>query len=149
MFPYLEQKLTLLPHRVLAGHSLAGVYVLHTLLSEPELFQAYVASSPSLRSPERRAVIQSGLEGIDPARCAGRFVFISAGGMESPELVAGVEEAGETLKSRQQLSLQAVWGVYPGEGTSRTRDSTKRCGSTMPTGSRPGRPSSSSPSRRP
>lgn len=35
-------------HRILAGPSLGGLFVLHALFHEPSLFHGYVASSPSL-----------------------------------------------------------------------------------------------------
>ena len=74
-----------LPYRILAGHSLAGVCAVQTLVTEPDLFQAYIASSPNgLRAHGRRAAFERALELAEPERFAGRFVFLSAGGEERP-----------------------------------------------------------------
>jgi len=47
--PALCNRLPVDPTRqALAGHSLGGLFTLHTLLTRPEAFQTYVASSPSV-----------------------------------------------------------------------------------------------------
>ncbi|HEY0333444.1 MAG TPA: alpha/beta hydrolase-fold protein [Stenotrophomonas sp.] len=49
LWPRLATRLPLDPgRRTLWGHSLAGLFVLHTLLSRPGSFQTYAAGSPSL-----------------------------------------------------------------------------------------------------
>lgn len=48
LFPYIESTYRTAPYRIFAGHSLGGLLALHTLAARPELFQAYLAASPSL-----------------------------------------------------------------------------------------------------
>lgn len=48
LFPYIERKYPTAPSRVYAGHSAGGLMVVHTLLHHPAMFQAYIASDPSL-----------------------------------------------------------------------------------------------------
>ena len=48
LFPQIDSKFHTLPARILVGHSFGGLLAIHTLLHEPELFQAYVAIDPSL-----------------------------------------------------------------------------------------------------
>ena len=48
LFPQIDSKFHTLPSRILVGHSLGGLLAVHTLLDEPEMFQAYVAIDPSL-----------------------------------------------------------------------------------------------------
>lgn len=54
ILPALDSQFPLDPgRRVMFGHSYGGLFRLHTLLQDPELFWGYAASSPSLwRSPE-------------------------------------------------------------------------------------------------
>ncbi len=47
LFPYIEQNYSTLANRTLIGHSNAGVYALHTLLNQPELFTNYLVISPA------------------------------------------------------------------------------------------------------
>lgn len=48
LMPYVDSTYPVAPYRMLAGHSFGGLFVMHTLLSRPELFSAYVALDPSL-----------------------------------------------------------------------------------------------------
>jgi predicted alpha/beta superfamily hydrolase len=49
LIPQIEKSYRVQPYRVLAGHSLGGLFAIHALISRPELFNAYVAVSPSLQ----------------------------------------------------------------------------------------------------
>lgn len=49
LFPYVESAYRTAPYRIFAGHSFGGLLVLHALAVRPELFQAYLAASPSLQ----------------------------------------------------------------------------------------------------
>jgi predicted alpha/beta superfamily hydrolase len=46
--PQIEKSYRALPSRTIVGHSLSGLLVVHALLTRPELFEAYIAISPSL-----------------------------------------------------------------------------------------------------
>ena len=46
--PFVDQNYNTSAHRVLAGHSLGGLFVVNTLLEVPEAFAAHIAISPSL-----------------------------------------------------------------------------------------------------
>lgn len=49
LIPEIEKRYRVQPYRVLAGHSLGGLFAVHTLITQPDLFNAYVAVSPSLQ----------------------------------------------------------------------------------------------------
>jgi predicted alpha/beta superfamily hydrolase len=48
LIPAVDKQFRTTRERVLVGHSLAGLFVLDTLLEEPHLFAAYIASDPGL-----------------------------------------------------------------------------------------------------
>jgi len=48
LMPAVDMQFRTTGERILVGHSLAGLFVLDTLLEEPDLFEAYIASDPSL-----------------------------------------------------------------------------------------------------
>ncbi|WP_343669324.1 alpha/beta hydrolase-fold protein [Chitinophaga sp.] len=48
LFPYIEKKYPTAPYRVLIGHSLGGWYATNTLFHHKDLFNAYIASDPSI-----------------------------------------------------------------------------------------------------
>lgn len=49
LIPHIESKYRTQPFRTLAGHSLGGLFAVHTMITRPELFNAYIAVSPSLQ----------------------------------------------------------------------------------------------------
>ena len=54
VIPFVEKRLRTGERRAIMGESLAGLFVVDTLLSEPALFDDYVAISPSLWWDDRR-----------------------------------------------------------------------------------------------
>lgn len=48
LIPEIEKRYRVHPYRVLAGHSLGGLFATYAMISKPELFNAYVAVSPAL-----------------------------------------------------------------------------------------------------
>ncbi len=48
LIPNIESKYRVQPYRIFAGHSFGGLFAIHTMLSRPDLFNAYIAVSPSL-----------------------------------------------------------------------------------------------------
>jgi predicted alpha/beta superfamily hydrolase len=49
LIPEIEKRYRVSPYRVLAGHSLGGLFAIHAMVSRPELFNAYIAVSPALQ----------------------------------------------------------------------------------------------------
>jgi predicted alpha/beta superfamily hydrolase len=48
LIPNIESKYRVQPYRIFAGHSFGGLFAIHMMLSRPDLFNAYIAVSPSL-----------------------------------------------------------------------------------------------------
>ena len=49
LIPQIEKSYRVQPYRILAGHSFGGLFTVHALISRPELFNSYIAVSPSLQ----------------------------------------------------------------------------------------------------
>src|SRR5579862_2818833 len=49
LMPEIEKRYPTQPYRVFAGHSLGGLLAIHALITRPNLFNAYIAVSPSLQ----------------------------------------------------------------------------------------------------
>ncbi|MGH9928833.1 MAG: alpha/beta hydrolase-fold protein [Pyrinomonadaceae bacterium] len=49
LIPEVEKTYRTQPYRILAGHSLGGLFAVHALITRPELFNSYIAVSPSLQ----------------------------------------------------------------------------------------------------
>ncbi|MCP4219574.1 MAG: hypothetical protein GY765_33375 [bacterium] len=48
LFPYVEKNYRTAPYRILSGPSLAGMFTVYTLFAHPEMFEAYLGTSPGL-----------------------------------------------------------------------------------------------------
>jgi uncharacterized protein len=49
LIPDIEKRYRVSPYRILAGHSLGGLFAVHAMLVRPELFNSYIAVSPALQ----------------------------------------------------------------------------------------------------
>jgi predicted alpha/beta superfamily hydrolase len=47
--PEIEKRYRTAPYRIFAGHSVGGLLAIHALITRPDLFNAYIAVSPSLQ----------------------------------------------------------------------------------------------------
>jgi uncharacterized protein len=49
LMPEIEKRYRTAPYKIFSGHSLGGLLAIHTLITRPDLFNAYIAVSPSLQ----------------------------------------------------------------------------------------------------
>lgn len=56
LIPYIDKNFKTEAFKVLVGHSYGGVFVMHTLLNDPDLFDAYIAIDPSFWYKDRMQV---------------------------------------------------------------------------------------------
>lgn len=78
LFPWVETRYRTQPHRVLLGHSLAGLLVLQTLTARPDLFDGYIALSPSLDQNDQDLLGRVERDGIPPTRRP-KSLFLTVG----------------------------------------------------------------------
>jgi len=85
-------------HRILVGGSLGGLFTLYALFTRPELFQGYVAASPSVifAWPYEEEFARS-------KQTINAPVFMSVGGMESAAYQNDIMLLHERLASRDYL----------------------------------------------
>jgi predicted alpha/beta superfamily hydrolase len=57
--PFIDAAYRTSGYRALIGHSFGGLFALHTLVHEPDLFDAFIAISPSLQWDDQRLVEQT------------------------------------------------------------------------------------------
>jgi predicted alpha/beta superfamily hydrolase len=105
---------------MLVGHSLTGLFAVHTLLHRPESFDSYLLASPSLWWDD---VVT--LRATEPDVAAARHhlparVYLSAGAEEAGDprsapfrMVPNVQELARRLRRYERLDLQLE--ILPGE----------------------------------
>lgn len=91
LIPYAEENYGPFFHKMLFGYSLGGIFTLQTLMSEPELFDSYIAGSPSLwyRYDYYEALAIAASEQKD--RFQGRCLVLSAG-EDEPSISVGARK---------------------------------------------------------
>lgn len=124
--------------QTLAGYSLGGLFVLDTLFTHPDLFQTYVAASPSIWFGEKQVLKkEAGLSALLLATKAHPHVVLSAGEFEQDvtappgggdakwekfvdlsrkaRMVDNARELAERLEPLAERGLKVRFNLMPGE----------------------------------
>jgi hypothetical protein len=81
--PWVREHYSIDPNRqVLFGHSMGGLFVLHTMFTAPRSFNIYLAASPSIRFSNGVVLREASSFEANPARTGAR-AMIMVGGLES------------------------------------------------------------------
>ena len=78
LIPEIEKRYRVQPYRILAGHSFGGLFAVHTMITHPDLFKAYVAVSPSLQWSDE-ATLKRAEEFIKGRKESNATLFTSLG----------------------------------------------------------------------
>jgi predicted alpha/beta superfamily hydrolase len=76
LIPQVEATYRTLPYRILVGHSLAGAFAIHTLLSVPSAFQSIITIDPSLWW-DNQVLLKRGKTFLAEAKGLRNTIFIS------------------------------------------------------------------------
>jgi predicted alpha/beta superfamily hydrolase len=112
VFPFVEKDHRKTPYRVLIGHSLGGFLTMHTFLQHPDMFNAYLASDPSLwvNNNEYMKVVETTIAG---AAERNKRLFFST--MNSPSLAPNAKKIDSILQARNLKGLSYQFIYYPKE----------------------------------
>ncbi len=78
LIPHVESKYRTQPYRALAGHSLGGLFAVHTMTTRPELFNSYIAVSPALHW-DNHVVVDRAKEFFKGAKAKNKTLFVTLG----------------------------------------------------------------------
>lgn len=76
LFPEIERRYRTTKERAIVGESLAGLFIVETLLLEPELFDTYLAFDPSLWWNDQKLVAQAAAR-LQAGKFAGRTLLLA------------------------------------------------------------------------
>jgi predicted alpha/beta superfamily hydrolase len=105
LIPHIESKYRVQPFRALAGHSLGGLFAVHAMLSRPELFNAYIAVSPSLQW-DNFVMIERAKEFFKNRKDYNRTLYVTLGN-EPGDIGDGFNLFREVLQKQQTKGF--VW----------------------------------------
>lgn len=107
LMPQVRQRYPTTEERALIGESLAGLFVVETLLQEPALFNSYIALDPSLWW-NQGAMLAGSARQLPAVTRARPHVFLASSGQ--PELAASTARLAEIL---QQVSPSPLVKYLP------------------------------------
>ncbi len=113
LIPYINKNFKAEPFNVLIGHSFGGVFVMHALLNDPDLFDAYIAIDPSFWYKNEMQVKRAQKEFMK-AKNWNKPIFISGrdgSGMKG----MGITSMEKVLKSSAPAGLKWKIVAYQNE----------------------------------
>ncbi|MDR6790669.1 putative alpha/beta superfamily hydrolase [Sphingomonas sp. BE138] len=117
LIPFVESHIGRSGRRAVMGESLAGLFVVDTLLNEPALFQDYVAVSPSLWWDDRRPLRR--LDNASRNIPAGTRLYLAMAD-EGGTMQDGVDRLRTVAANRAGANLVIRYMDYGGEATHAT-----------------------------
>jgi predicted alpha/beta superfamily hydrolase len=113
LIPSVEQEYRGNGFRILSGHSLGGLFVLHSLSAEPALFQAYIALAPNLEWDNKLAqrALQKTFEADSTIK---GYAYIARADDSGPAL-ADFEALADTFKNKAPAGLRWQASAFPQE----------------------------------
>ena len=76
--PFMDKNYRTHPYRILVGHSFGGLFTVYTLFTKPELFNAYIAVSPSLHW-DNLLVLKKALDFFKKRLSFKKFLYMTMG----------------------------------------------------------------------
>lgn len=110
LIPEVERRYRCTGERALVGESLAGLFVMDTLFERPDLFQRYLALSPSLWWNDRRLVRAAAARLPRLAGASRRLWFTAA---DETDIVEAAEGLVAALQVHAPADLQWTWVPHP------------------------------------
>lgn len=83
LIPQIEKSYRVQPYRILAGHSLGGLFTIHAMVARPGAFNSYVAVSPSLQW-ENQETLKRATEFLKNQKELKATLFVSLGNEPGP-----------------------------------------------------------------
>lgn len=112
LMPYIEQHYKTAPFRTFCGHSLGGLMSVYTLLKHSNMFNAYIAISPSLWWDEQYVLKQA--KTWKPDFTNKKYLFFSDGS-EGGQFHKDALSLNTLLKAKQVAKLKLNYVYYPKE----------------------------------
>jgi uncharacterized protein len=110
LVPEIEKRYPTHSYRILAGHSLGGLFAIHALINRPELFKACIATSPSLWWDDFRTLHQA--QEFFAKQKEFKKVLFFALGNESGQMSEGFERLQKTLSANRPKGFLAKSARY-------------------------------------
>jgi len=119
LIPYIDKNYRTQPFRILNGSSLCGMFAIYTLLTAPNTFNAYIASSPSLWWDKRSLLKKAEIEFEKRFEYKpNKFLLITAGrrddsnARDTDHILSSTESFCKILKKKSLQGLEWHFNIY-------------------------------------
>jgi predicted alpha/beta superfamily hydrolase len=113
VMPFVESKYRTVPFKILAGHSVGGLTAIHALSTHPDMFNAYLAVSPSLWW-DNGAYLRTASQHLPPSGTPKKFLFV-ADSPEADPFPTYIKALLDSLGTRKAANLEWSHSYYPNE----------------------------------
>ena len=103
VIPFVDKNYRTQPFRSIAGHSLAGLFVVNAFVERPDSFNAYIAASPNVHW-DNNYVIKRAEEAFRKRKEWNKFLFVALG--DEPAYTAGYTRFQELLDQSKPKGLE-------------------------------------------
>jgi predicted alpha/beta superfamily hydrolase len=112
LIPWVEKEYSTSGYRLLSGHSRGGLLVLHSLMANPDLFQArFCFSAPFWRQEE--IILQKFEEFTVKTDSLQTLLFITAGDQETDNIKAGNANLAALLNKKTPIGMEWSFQLTP------------------------------------
>ena len=101
--PFVEKNYRTEPYRIIAGHSLAGLFVVYALTERPDIFNGYIAASPYLQW-DNNYLIKRAEASFKKRPDWNKTLFVALG--NEPEYMDGYNSFQQLLKRAKAKDLE-------------------------------------------
>ena len=116
LIPEIEKRYRTAPYRIFAGHSFGGLLAIHALITRPDLFNAYIAVSPSLQWDDGRALHEAQQFFAKHGELKKTLFFSLANEADKPNPMGeNFEALRKTLEAGAPKGLRWTSARYPDE----------------------------------
>lgn len=105
LFPYIDKNYRTISYRIFSGHSAGGICVTHAFLSHNNMFNSYIAISPSLYW-DSGLLNRTAEEKIDKMNLKNKQYYFSIGGKELPSYIEYAHTFAKTLNIKAPKDLR-------------------------------------------
>ena len=113
LVPEIEKRYATYSYRIVAGHSLGGLFAIHALINRPELFNACIATSPSLWWDNFRTLHQA-QEFFAKQKEFKKTLFFALGN-EGGQMTEGFEQLQKSVSSNRPTGFVVKSARYDEE----------------------------------
>lgn len=114
LMPEVRKRYRVTEERSIVGESLAGYFIVETFLLEPDLFDGYIALSPSLWWNDHRLVRQAKAT-LAARKDWKKRLYLTSAGEEEADIVQFTSELDQILKADPPQGLAWIYEPRPNE----------------------------------